>query len=200
MSVDAAEPSDGVLIGRCQSGDTVAFDELMTRYRPRIFAMTLNFIRNEADALDVAQETFIRAWRAIGRYEARSCFFTWLYRITHNLCYDRLRSRRMESAGEFDDSRGMPPTAIDANLPYRSERPDRALARAELREEIFKAMAQLTPDHRAVILLKDVQGLSYGEIASAISCSLGTVMSRLFYARRQLQGLLGNTTGTLHHD
>lgn len=191
--MELAEPSDAVLIARSQAGDTAAFDVLVTRYRPRIYAMTLHFIRNDADALDVAQETFIRAWRAITRFDERACFFTWLYRITHNLCYDRLRARRAQNSGEFDDSCGLPQTVLGANLPHASERPDRALARTELRERISHAIQQLSPEHRAVILLKEVEGLSYKEIAAVAACSLGTVMSRLFYARRRLQSLLTDT-------
>jgi len=162
----------------------------MTRYRPRIYAMTLNLIRHEADARDIAQETFIRAWRAIGGFEGKACFFTWLYRITHNLCYDRHRARRFESEGEFDDSRGLPANALAANLPRATERPDDAMSRTELRKKISDAIDQLSPEHRAVILLKEIEGLSYGEIAEAVSCTIGTVMSRLFYARRRLQDLL----------
>ncbi len=155
--------------------------------------MTLNLIRHEADALDIAQETFIRAWRSISRFEARACFFTWLFRITHNLCYDRQRARRVEGSEEFDDSRGLPATALGANLPQASERPDSVLARAELKEAILTAVDQLSFDHRTVILLKEVEGMSYAEIAEAVSCTIGTVMSRIFYARRRLQSLLRDT-------
>lgn len=160
--------------------------------------MTLNFIRNQADALDIAQDTFIRAWRGISRFEGRACFSTWLYRIAHNLCYDRLRAHPPEGSREFDDSRGLPSDAIEANLPNRSDRPDRAMARSELRADISAAIAALSPEHRAVILLKEMEGLSYEEIAATVSCSKGTVMSRLFYARRVLQSLLSSAHG-FHH-
>jgi RNA polymerase sigma-70 factor, ECF subfamily len=192
------DPSDDQLIARARAGDTAAFDTLVTRYRQRIYAMTLNLIRHEADARDVAQETFIRAWRSIGRFEGKSCFFTWLYRIAHNLCCDRARARRLESDGEFDDSRGLPVNAMAAHLPRVSERPDDALSRSELRRLISGAIDQLSPEHRAVILLKEVQGLSYMEIAAAVSCSVGTVMSRLFYARRRLQTLLSGELSAGH--
>lgn len=183
--------SDLDLVRRCQAGDTRAFDALVTKYRGRIYAMTCNLIHNETEAWDLAQEAFIKAWRAIGSFKADSGFYTWLYRISHNVCYDWLRKKKIESDAEFDDSRTDHRAAAGAETVPRGERrPDQVIAGQELRERIEQAIAKLSADHRQAILLKEVEGLQYHEIAEVMQCSIGTVMSRLFYARKKLQELL----------
>jgi RNA polymerase sigma-70 factor (ECF subfamily) len=186
------ELSDGELVIRSQSGDMGAFDQLVTRYRGKVYAMIVNMIHNEADAWDLAQDTFVKAWKALPRFEARSNFYTWLYRIAHNVTYDWLRKRRVRGDGtEFDDSiridtiESAAPTA-----PKPASRPDESAEKSELRNRIESAIAKLSPDHRDVILLKEIDGLKYQEIADRVGCSIGTVMSRLFYARKKLQTLL----------
>lgn len=186
-----SEVSDQSLVERCQAGDPKAFDELVTRYRAKVYAMAFNMVHNEAEAWDLSQDVFLKAWKALPRFEARSRFFTWLFRITHNVCYDFLRSRRIQSVGEFDDSyapQGIEPGA--RTVPHGGDRPDHALTRSEVQRRIRDAIEQLSPDHRTVILLKEIEGFSYQEIADTVGCSLGTVMSRLFYARKRLQTML----------
>ena len=188
------ETTDLELVKRCQSGDTRAFDALVTKYRGRVYAMTYHLVQNESDAWDLAQEAFIKAWRAIGGFKADSSFYTWLYRISHNVSYDWLRKKKIQGDGEFDDSRTDHAIAAGAETAPKGEaRPDRALQNAELGERINAAIAKLSPDHRQAILLKEVEGLQYHEIAEVMNCSLGTVMSRLFYARKKLQELLKDT-------
>jgi RNA polymerase sigma-70 factor (ECF subfamily) len=185
------DPVDEILVTRSQSGDMEAFDELVTRYRGKIYAMTVNMIHNEADAWDLAQDTFVKAWKALPKFQARSNFYTWLYRISHNVTYDWLRKRqnRVEKS-EFDDR--IQSNQIDKSAPTAPRdiaRPDEDAERSELKQSIRDAIAQLSPEHRTVILLKEVEGLSYGEIATRTECSTGTVMSRLFYARKNLQAI-----------
>ena len=187
------DPDDDFrLVARAQQGDFSAYDALVTRHRGRIFAMIRNMIHQEADAWDLSQEVFIKAWNALPRFEAKARFSTWLYRIAHNAVYDWTRKRKIESAGELNDEI-FERERIDSSsftTPSGGESPDTTMAHGELRVKIEIALGKLSPEHREAVLLKDVQGLSYKEIADVMSCSLGTVMSRLFYARQKLQTLL----------
>lgn len=154
--------------------------------------MIRNMIYQEADAWDLSQEVFIKAWHALPRFEAKARFSTWLYRIAHNVVYDWTRKRKIESVGELNDE-VFERERIDcasATTPSGGESPDDTMARGELRAKISAALGQISPEHREVVLLKDVQGLSYKEIADVMACSIGTVMSRLYYARQKLQTLL----------
>jgi RNA polymerase sigma-70 factor, ECF subfamily len=184
------EATDAELVIRSQGGSTEAFEILVTRYRGRIYAMTLNLTGNDADAWDLSQEVFIKAWRSLPRFEARSQFFTWIYRITHNVVIDWARKRRIKGGTEFNDELGAVPAAGAVTIPGRVPEPDRALENRELGARIKEALAELSLEHRSVILLKELDGLSYQEIADSVGCSIGTVMSRLFYARKRLQSLL----------
>jgi len=154
--------------------------------------MIRNMIHQEADAWDLSQEVFIKAWQALSRFEAKSRFSTWLYRIAHNVVYDWTRKRRIESVGELNDEiferERIDPAATTA--PAGGEAPDEQMVRGELRVKIEAALAKLSSEHREVVLLKDVQGLAYKDIAEVMECSIGTVMSRLFYARQKLQTML----------
>lgn len=198
MTSPTAIADEGVadleLVKRCQAGDTQAFDALVTKYRGRVYAMTCHLIQNETEAWDLSQEAFIKAWRAIGGFKQDSAFYTWLYRIAHNVCYDWLRKKKVGGDAEFDDSRADHAVAAGAEtVPHGVTRPDHALKNAELKARIDAAIARLSPDHRQAILLKEVEGLRYQEIAEVMQCSIGTVMSRLFYARKKLQELLKDT-------
>lgn len=187
----AQDPADAVLVQRCQAGDSRAFEPLVNRYRGKIYAMIVNMIGNDADAWDLAQEVFLKAWRALPKFEARSSFYTWIYRITHNVTYDWLRKKKISAGMEFDDSLATPDIAAGAQtVPHQEGRPDANLANRELGQRIQAGLQQLSPEHRAIILLKEIDGLSYQEIADSLGITLGTVMSRLFYARKKLQSLL----------
>ena len=190
----AGEVPDGDLVRQAQEGDPQAFETLVNRYRGKVYAMIYNMIHNDADAWDLAQDTFLKAWKALPRFEARSSFYTWLYRITHNVTYDWLRKKKITTGGvEFDDSiRFQGIEAASRTTPNAQDAPDVGMERSELGDQIRGAIEQLSPDHRAVILLKEVEGLRYQEIADSLECSVGTVMSRLFYARKKLQLLLAD--------
>ena len=194
----AAEPSTGDsdddfrLVSLAQGGDLAAYDELVTRHRARVFAMIRNMIHQEADAWDLSQEVFIKAWKALPRFEARARFSTWIYRIAHNVVYDWVRKRKVEGSGELNDEifekdRIEPASATTPSLGVS---PDDSMARAELRRNIEAALGKLSEEHREAVLLKDVHGLAYKEIAEVMDCSIGTVMSRLYYARQKLQVML----------
>jgi RNA polymerase sigma-70 factor, ECF subfamily len=186
-----ADDSDLALVHRAQSGDAKAFDALVTKYRSRIFSMTYTLVQNQEDAWDLSQEAFIKAWRALPGFKGDSGFYTWLYRIAHNAGLDWLRKKRIQSAGEFDDNRAdhQPDPTAEA-VPHGFARPDRALSNAELGQRIKVAIAQLSEDHRSIVMLREVEGLSYEEIAQVLNIAVGSVMSRLFYARKKLQTLL----------
>jgi RNA polymerase sigma-70 factor (ECF subfamily) len=141
--------------------------------------MLYGMVRNENDAWDLAQEGFLQAWRSIHKFEGRSSFYTWLYRLTVNLAIDSLRRKGRRVEVELDD-------AIPSSLPS----PRANYGRTEISEHINKALAQLSPEHRAVIVLKEIEDLQYHEIAEILGISVGTVMSRLFYGRKKLQSIL----------
>jgi RNA polymerase sigma-70 factor, ECF subfamily len=167
------------LTRRSQAGDTEAFGELVGKYRARIFSMVYGMVRNEHDAWDLVQEAFLKAWRSIHRFEGRSSFYTWLYSLTLNLTKYSLRQKGRREEVQLDND-------IPSSLPS----PGAYYHRAEIREEVNTALAKLSPEHRAVVLLKDLEDLQYREIAEGLNLSIGTVMSRLFYARRKLQSIL----------
>jgi len=184
-------PDDKPLVARCQKGDTTAFDELITRYRNRAFAMMYQMIRNEEDAWDLTQDGFVKAWKNIGRFRGESAFYTWLYRILMNVGLDWLRKKHVKGDSEFDDSIGLTNVAAGAiTAPRKDLEPAERMADAEIRKRLDAAILKLTPDHRAVIVMRELDGMEYQDIADAVSCTLGTVMSRLFYARKKLQTLL----------
>jgi RNA polymerase sigma-70 factor, ECF subfamily len=167
------------LIHRSQAGDTEAFGELVTKYRTKIFNVIYGMVGNENDAWDLAQEGFLKAWRSIKCFQGRSSFCTWLYRITINVTIDSLRRRCRHMEVELNH-------AILSLLPGSGVNYERA----EIREQVYAALAQLTPEHRAVIVLKEIEDLQCQEIADILDLSLGTVLSRLFYGRRKLQSIL----------
>jgi RNA polymerase sigma-70 factor (ECF subfamily) len=180
------------LVKRCQSGHTEAFDELVTRYRTRVFSMIYNMVHSEQDAWDLAQDSFLKAWKSIGRFRGQSSFYTWIYRIVMNVTIDWLRKKKIKGGdAEFDDAiqlREIDPAS--KTVPKTEALPHQLMERDEIRARIDNAIAQLSPEHRAVILMKEIDDMQYHEIAETLGCSIGTVMSRLFYARKKLQNLL----------
>ena len=197
-AIDAGEPDDVELVKRCQAGDSSAFDDLVTRYRGKVFTMIYGMVQNEQDAWDLAQDGFLKAWKSIHRFKGESSFYTWLYRIMTNVTIDSLRRKGIRGEAEFDDriaavdvEPGSRTTPSSVPLPYRK------LEHREIRQRIDEAIGKLSPEHRAVIVMKEIEDLQYNEIAEILSCSLGTVMSRLFYARKKLQSMLKDLYETL---
>ena len=189
--VTDTEPEDYDLVRRCQKGDATAFDELVTKYRSRIFAMIYHLVHNEQDAWDIAQDGFFKAWKSIDKFRFQSSFYTWLYRIMTNVAIDSLRKKQITGGQEFDDSINLHDVEPGSDLAPKSEPlPSKKMEHGEVRARIDGAIAKLSPEHRTVILLKEMEDLQYHEIAETVGCSIGTVMSRLFYARKKLQTLL----------
>ncbi len=183
------ERDDQALVGRSQTGDLEAFEKLVEKYRQRVWRLAFNVLRDREDAWDVAQEAFVRAWQALGSFRGQSAFYTWLFRITMNVASDRLRQRGArgrafgtERIGEEEMERTMADTELT---------PDERAARAEQRARIEQALATLPEHHRAIIMLSDLEGLSYREIADVLEIPMGTVMSRLHNARKRLRDVLG---------
>ena len=180
------ELSDWELVQKCQAGEIAAFQELVVRYYHKVFLVVLGVLNHQEDALEVAQETFLRAYKKIKGFRGGSAFYTWLYRIAVNLSIDFQR-RQKRSPMEFRET-------LDDVIDEREESgrdPFCSLQSKEIGKKLVAAIDDLTPDHRAVIVMRAVQGLSYKDISRILGCSEGTVMSRLHYARKKLQEKLG---------
>ncbi len=186
MRTSARQDGDEAeLIDRAKKGDTEAFGVLVERYQRRVANVALAVVHNQDDALELAQETFVRAYQNLTKFESRSSFSTWLYRIAANLAIDfwRREGRHVMLRGEDAENelRRLPSDKGDSF---------KAASRGELSKRLSAALEELTPEHRTVILLREVEGLSYDEISETLQCPRGTVMSRLHYARSRLRGLL----------
>ena len=179
------ELTDWELVQKCQAGETSAFQELVSRYHQKVYMAILGLLRHRVDALEVAQETFFRAYRKINSFQGGSSFYTWIYRIAVNISIDAQR-RQKRNPLDFRES-------MDGVLDAQNEvarDPFSDLHDRELRENLVKAINDLTPEHKAVIVLRTIEGLSYKDIGEILGCSEGTVMSRLHYARKKLQDKL----------
>lgn len=191
-SNEAADDIDDlVLVDRARTGDEQAFRALFERYHRRAYSLAFGVVRHRDDALDVVQEAFIKAHRHIGKFEGTSSFYTWLYRIVMNLSIDHIRRTKRTRNVEFDEAvaQGESDSVGEESLLPKvlGENPGRSLVRKEMREQIGSALAELSDNHRAVLVMRELEGLSYEEMAQAMGCSKGTIMSRLFHARRNMQ-------------
>jgi len=196
-SADAPKPAptsvrieeDG-LVRRAQRGDLAAYDELVRRYQERIYATIYHMTSNHEDANDLAQEAFIKAHLAIKSFKGGSSFYTWVYRIAVNKTINFLKQRKNRSAMSLNDLDFNAENDPDLVALISEKTPRRDAALAELQKKLNEAMQKLSDQHRLVVTLHDVQGLAHEEIAEIMECNVGTVRSRLFYARQQLQGYL----------
>ena len=180
---------DAELVDQARQGESAAYEVLVSRHRDKIYARAFSMVRSEEQALDLSQEAWIKAWRKLHQFHGDSSFVTWLTRVTINICLDHLRKRkreRSESIEELDENQG----GVERKLPLFEINPTERLERQELRTAIDKGLAQLSADHRTVLVLHQFEGLEYKEVAERMNCSIGTVMSRLFYARKKLAALL----------
>ena len=184
------ELSDRELVRESRRGDKEAFRELVERYQRKILSVAVGMIHNREDALELTQETFVKAYENLAKFKGESSFYTWLYRIVVNLAIDyRRRDRRHGMVALADRPSGG--EDLEANLPDQQMSDPYHQAQAhEIGERVKEAISELTPDHKAVILLREVEGLSYEDISRVMQCSKGTVMSRLHYARKKLQSRL----------
>jgi RNA polymerase sigma-70 factor, ECF subfamily len=180
---------DQALIERCRNGDVAAFEPLVEKYRNRVWRLAFNVLRDREDAWDVTQEAFIRAWQALGSFRGQSAFYTWLFRIVVNVASDRARQRA--ARGRAFGTERVPEEDWERAMIDHGAAPDDEARRAEERERITRALAALSEQHRTIIMLSDLEGLSYREIAEVLDIPMGTVMSRLHNARKRLRDVLG---------
>jgi RNA polymerase sigma-70 factor (ECF subfamily) len=190
-SENHASASDEQLVKAAKKGDMVAFEELVARHRDKIYARAFSMMRNEDEAVDLSQEAWVKSWQRLKQFQGESSFGTWMTRIVINLCLDQLRRRkrqRTESIEEMSEESG----GVERQMPVVTVNPTERLERGELRKKIDQALAQLSYEHRTVLVLHEFEEMEYKEIAKTMACSIGTVMSRLFYARRKMAVLLAN--------
>jgi RNA polymerase sigma-70 factor (ECF subfamily) len=191
----APAPADAEVIARAQRGDHDAFRVLVERYQGRAYGLALRVLRDEEQARDAVQDAFLKVYSSLGRFEGRSGFYTWLYRLVMNVCLDMKRRDRSTRQVEWEEERaveiahGAETLAPGAADPERSG-PAGELERAQLREVMTREIQALPEAARRTLELREIDGLSYAEIAKALGVPKGTVMSRLFYARRRLREAL----------
>jgi RNA polymerase sigma-70 factor (ECF subfamily) len=187
----ANAPDDQALVRAAQQGDMAAFEGLVARHRDKIYARAYSMMRNEEEAIDLSQEAWVKGWQRLNQFQGESSFATWMTRITINLCLDAIRKQKRqcaESIEAMDEDSG----GVERHLPVVTLNPTERLERAELRSRIDAALGKLSDAHRTVLVLHEFEGMEYKLIARTMQCSIGTVMSRLFYARRKLAALLAD--------
>jgi RNA polymerase sigma-70 factor (ECF subfamily) len=198
---DSQTPSDEELVSATLRGDRQAYRTLVERYQARIFSMAYDVVRNKEDAEDVTQESFVKAFLSLDKFKGQSSFYTWLYRIAFNMAVDvrRKTSRRGGNHLEYKETLSVSPSgrpdgtgeSEQVSTLQSIEGPHEALVRKQAARKIHEVLAKLSEEHRAVITLREIDGLNYDEISEALGIPKGTVMSRLFYARKALQKALG---------
>ncbi len=178
-----ADATDAALVAQAQGGDMHAFEELVRRYRNQVFAVAYRFVRGREDAWDVSQEVFVKAYRSLKTFRGEASFKTWVLRITANQCKDHLKKRRLATVA-FDD-------ALEAGqVANTGFEPADEVQSQEIRRALEQALERLPLKHRTAFVLREYEGLSYEEMAQAMGCSLGTVMSRLHHARKKMRAAL----------
>ena len=189
QKLEYASAEDESLVKAAQKGGMEAFEELVARHRDKIYARAFSMMRNEEEAIDLSQEAWVKAWQRLKQFQGEASFVTWITRIVINLCLDQLRKQkrlRAESIEQMDEELG----GVERQMPVVTPNPTEGLERGELRRRIDEALAKLTYEHRTVLVLHEFEELEYKEIAKRMECSIGTVMSRLFYARRRMAALM----------
>ncbi len=189
---DSTPDDEWALVRRAQREDTQAFDELVRRYQERIYATVYHMTSNHEDANDLAQDAFIKAYRALKSFKGDSSFYTWLYRIAVNKTINFLKQRKSRVLLSLDDMDSSAERDPDMVALVSHNTPRRDLGLAELQEKLNAAMQKLSEQHRMVVVLHDIQGLTHEEIGAIMDCNVGTVRSRLFYARQELQAYLAD--------
>lgn len=186
---DYGSEEDPALVRAAQRGRMAAFEELVRRHQDKLYARALSMVRNEEEAVDLSQEAWVKGWQRLPQFLGESSFGTWMTRIVINLCLDHLRKQkrqRMESVEALNEEAG----GVERQMPVVTVNPTAGLERSELRQRIDHALGQLSYEHRTVLVLHEFEQMEYKEIAKTMGCSIGTVMSRLFYARRRMATLL----------
>src|SRR6266478_5855223 len=188
---DHSSADDPALVKAAQQGDMGAFEELVARHRDKIYARAYSMMRNEEEAIDLSQEAWVKGWQRLPQFLGESSFAAWMTRIVINLCLDQLRKQKrhqVESIEAMEAESG----GVERQMPVVTVNPTAGLERGELRQRIDRALGQLSEAHRTVLVLHEFEEMEYKEIAKTMNCSIGTVMSRLFYARRKMAALLAD--------
>jgi len=191
-SAEPAPADEMELVQRARQGDLQAYDDLVRRYQERIYATVYHMTSNHEDANDLAQEAFIKAFHALKTFKGGSSFYTWIYRIAVNKTINFLKQRKHKQQMSLDDLDFNAEHDPDLVALISEKTPRRDVGLTELHEKLNEALQRLSEPHRLVVTLHDVQGLSHEEIAKIMGCNIGTVRSRLFYARQQLQAYLSD--------
>ncbi|MGC3959490.1 MAG: sigma-70 family RNA polymerase sigma factor [Verrucomicrobiota bacterium] len=191
-AISSTRAEEESIIQRAQKGDLAAYDELIRRYQERIYATVYHMTSNHEDANDLTQEAFIKAYHALKSFKGGSSFYTWVYRIAVNKTINFLKQRKHRSSMSLNDLDFNAENDPDLVALISDKTPRRDAALSELQKKLNEAMQKLSDQHRLVVALHDVQGLAHEEIAEIMDCNVGTVRSRLFYARQQLQGYLAD--------
>jgi RNA polymerase sigma-70 factor (ECF subfamily) len=192
------EEQDARLVERIKEGDEEAFKELVENYQRKVYSICYGMLKNPDDSRDVSQEVFIKVYRYIDSFNQESSFYTWLYRITVNMCIDFIRKNSRTTKVEYDDQLAHDGETEGDDLLLPSSlgiHPDKVYGRKELRQKMLEAIETLSEKHRTILILREVEGLSYAEMADVLNISKGTVMSRLYHARRYFQQALSEYLG-----
>ncbi len=187
---DTSQPHDRALVAAASRGDLAAYDQLVRRHQSRIYGLVYNMTSSKEDAEDLVQDVFVKAFSSLKGFRGTSSFYTWIYRIAINRTINFLKRRKKRQAlslNDVDERVERDPAYVELSA---RESPVRDTSLLELQEKLNKALLTLSEKHRTVVVLHDIQGLPHEEIARITGCSAGTVRSRLFYARQQLQGEL----------
>jgi RNA polymerase sigma-70 factor (ECF subfamily) len=191
MRIDPdSRAEDAEMVRLTLEGDPLAYRGLVEKYQERLYHLCFGMLRNREDAIDVAQEAFVKAHQNLATFRVESTFYTWLYRIARNLVVDHVRRKRRKAEVAFDDAVAARDEEGEIAAIHEADGPGRLTDRAEVGRKVMEALQHLPEDQREVVLLREVEEMSYKEIAEAMDIPEGTVMSRLFYARRKLQQLL----------
>lgn len=185
-------PKDHELVRRVLGGDTAAYEELVRRHQQRVYATVYHMTANHEDAADLTQDAFIKAYQALSSFKGDSSFYTWIYRIAVNRTLNFLKQRKQRTFMSLNDLDSQVENDPELVSLISDKTPRREAGLAELQERLNEAMLRLSEPHRMVVTLHDIQGLPHDEIAQIMDCNVGTVRSRLFYARQQLQGWLSD--------
>jgi RNA polymerase sigma-70 factor (ECF subfamily) len=187
---DDAMSSDEGMIAAVRAGDATAYRGLVERYQGRVYALLYGMVRNPEDARDLTQDAFVKAYRNLHTFREDARFYTWIYRIAMNLAIDFVRRRGKGPVAGFEEDVAVRDPDGGVSAAHHGDSPGRALERKRLHAAILAALDRLPEDQKQVVLLRELEGLSYKEIASILDIAEGTVMSRLFYARKKLQAML----------
>jgi RNA polymerase sigma-70 factor, ECF subfamily len=185
---------DELLVERAKRGDVQAFEQLIGQYEKKVFNTAYRLTGNSEDAADVAQEAFLRAYSSLPEFRGDSSFATWLFRIVHNACLDELRKRKRQRVTSLDEPISGEDGEMDRQLAIAdaSDGPEQALERVEVQRAVQESIGALDEEYRVVVVMRDIQGYSYNEIADALGINLGTVKSRLNRARNALKEMFGS--------